>query len=54
MINLCFHPTKRPSFSLQFGQEENILGHLFKRRVYWFISKDTSVFPIPTGRVESG
>ena len=33
-INLCFFIPKRPYFSLQFGQEQNILGHSFERRAY--------------------
>ena len=43
-----------PPFSIQFGQEEKMLGHLFERRAYWFNLKATSVFFIPTGRVEKG
>ena len=30
----CFSIPKRPFFSLQFGQEQNILGHSFERRAY--------------------
>ena len=30
---------KRPSFSLQFGHEQNILGHSFERRTYLFVLK---------------
>ena len=47
-INLCLPTPKRPSFSLQFFQEQNILGHSFERRAYWFILKATRVFSIPT------
>ena len=43
---------KRPSSSLQFGQRENIFGHSFERRAYWFVMKAARAFPILTGRVE--
>ena len=33
-ISLCFSIPKRPSFYLQFCQEQNILGHSFEKRVY--------------------
>ena len=43
-------------FSLQFGQEKNILGHSLERRAYRFVLKATqgmmSLFP-NTGRVQS-
>ena len=43
-------------FSLQFGQEKNILGHSLERRAYRFVLKDTqgmiSLFP-NTGRLQS-
>ena len=43
---------KRPSSPLQSGQEENIPGHLFKRRTYWFALKTVKLFSILTNRVE--
>ena len=45
---------KRPSPPLQFGQEQNIPGHSFERGADWFVLKTSGVFPITTGRVESG
>ena len=39
---------KRLPFFLQFGQEQNILGHSFERRAYYFVLKANKVFPIPT------
>ena len=39
---------KRPSFSLQFGKEQNTLAHSFERRAYWLVLKATRVSPIPT------
>ena len=39
---------KSPSYLLQFGQEENILGHSFERRHLLIC------FEVPTGRVETG
>ena len=55
---LPFYPfctlQKRPSFPLYSGQEENIPGHSVKRRAYLFLLKIAWVFPIPTGRVETG
>ena len=33
-ISLRFSIPKRPYFSLQSGQEQNILGHTFERRAY--------------------
>ena len=47
-ITLCFSTPKRPFFSLQFGLEQNILGHKFQRRAYQFVLKATKVFLIPT------
>ena len=49
---ISFSIAKRPSFSPLFGQEQNILGQSFERRVYQFVLKATKVFPIVhTGRV---
>ena len=46
---MFFHSKKRPSFSLKFGQEQNILGHSFEREeISKFLSKATRVFPFPT------
>ena len=47
VISSCAPPCnlkKRPSFPLQFGQKENILGYSFKRRAYWFVLKAARVF----------
>ena len=53
VISQCGSPScafqKKPSVSLQFGQEENIPGHLTERRAYWFVLKIAKVLPIPTG-----
>ena len=58
LISLCCPlsctPQKRSFFSFQFGPEENITGHSFKMRAYWFVLKITRVFPIPTGRLGIG
>ena len=49
---ISFSIAKRPSFSPLFGQEQNILGQSFERRVYQFVLKATKVFPIVhTGRL---
>ena len=45
---------KRPFFSIQSGQEENILRHSFERRAYWFVLKATRLFSIPRSRVKGG
>ena len=45
---------KRSSFSLQFGQEENILGYFFETIAYWFVLKAARVFSITTDRENSG
>ena len=45
---------KRPSFSLQFGQEENILGYSFETIAYWFVLKAARVFSITADRENSG
>ena len=42
---------KRPSYPLQFGQEENTPGHSIERRAYWFILKIASIFSIPASRM---
>ena len=41
---------ERPSFPLQFGQEENISKHSIESRAYWFILKIVRVFLILTSR----
>ena len=41
---------KRPSCSLQFGQEGNMPGHPIERRACKFIWKIARIFPIPTSR----
>ena len=54
---LCLPTPKTPSFSLLFGQKQNILGHLFDIRTYWFALKAARVwyFLFPhTGRVHRG
>ena len=38
------------SSPLQFGQEENILGHAIEKRAYWFVLKTARLFPILTSR----
>ena len=45
---------KRPCFSMQFCQEENILELPFGRRAYCFNLKAIRIFPIPTSRVKRG
>ena len=35
-------------FLLQFSQGQIMFGHSFEREAYWFVSKATRVFPIPT------
>ena len=45
------HRPKRLFSLLDFGQEENIPGHLIEKGAYRFIMKIAWVFPIPTGRV---
>ena len=44
------HPSEKPSPPLQFGQEENILGHSIERRTYWFILKIARMFLIHLSR----
>ena len=46
--NVTMFPQERSSPPLQFGQEENIPGHLIERRGYWFVLKIARMFPIPT------
>ena len=55
VISQCFCTLqKRPSSPIQFGEEENIPGHLIERRAYWFVLKMAWFFPIFTGRVGIG
>ena len=55
LISQCGTPSwtlqKRPSSSLQFGQEKNMPVHSNERRAHWFVLKIVMVFPIPTVRV---
>ena len=41
---------ERSSSLLQFNQEQNIPGHPFTNRAYWFILKIARIFPILTSR----
>ena len=54
VISKCGPPIwtlqERPSSPLQFGQEENMPGHLVESRAYWFIWKIARMFPILTSR----
>ena len=45
---------KKPFFTFQFGQEENISGNSIKRRVYWFILKIARLLRDSTDRVGKG
>ena len=58
IISQCGPPfctlPKKTFFTLQSGQEENISGNSIERRVYWFVLKIASVFPVPTDRVRIG
>ena len=49
-IHLKEELQKRPTFSIQFIQEDNKHGYSFERRAYWFVLKATRVFHISTGK----
>ena len=42
-ISLFFSIPKKTSFSLHFGQEQNILADSFEKRAYQFVLKANSV-----------